>query len=72
MPKAAGQPLKVTRAAPRPAPSREIMRFERPALGVHHNPPAATPPTPSNALAAEAVRTASDHDRSIDPRQQRF
>jgi hypothetical protein len=71
MPKSSGQSLKVTRAPPRPQPSREIKRFEQRAPGPHHNPPAATPPTPSNELAAEAVRIASDHDRSIDPRQMR-
>jgi hypothetical protein len=48
------------------------MRFEPPALGPHHNPSSPTPPTPSNELAAEAVRIASDHDGRIDPRQQRY
>jgi hypothetical protein len=71
MAKLSGQPLKVTRAPPRPQPSREIKRFEPPAPGPHHRPPAATPPTPSNELAREAVRIASSPG-GIDPRQQRY
>jgi hypothetical protein len=72
MPKASGESLKITRAPPKPQASRPIKRFEQPALGPHHNPPPATPPTPSNKLAAEAVRIASDHDGSIDPRKQHY
>jgi hypothetical protein len=68
MPKAAGSDLKTVRAAPKPQPSRPIMKFAQPAPGPHHNPPAATPPTPSNELAAHAVRTASSPG-GIDPRQ---
>jgi hypothetical protein len=70
MPKSSGESLKITRAPPKPQASRPIKRFEQPALGPHHNPPAATPPTPSNKLAAEAVRTASSPG-GIDPRQMR-
>jgi hypothetical protein len=68
MPKAAGSDLKTVRAAPRPQPSRPIKKFARPAPGPHHNPPAAIPPTPSNAVAAHAVRVASSKG-GIYPRQ---
>jgi hypothetical protein len=71
MPKAAGADMKTVRLAPRPQPqARSIKSFAPPALGPHHNPPAATPPTPSNEVAAHAVRTAKNPG-SIDPRQMR-
>jgi hypothetical protein len=61
MPKSSGQSLKVIRTpAPPPFPSRPIKRFDQPALGPHHNPTAGTAGTPSNALAAKAVRLAAD------------
>jgi hypothetical protein len=60
MPKAAGASMKTIRGTPRPQPpSRPIQSFAQPADGPHRNPPAATPPTPSNAEAAKAVRIAS-------------
>jgi hypothetical protein len=71
MPKPAGGTLKPVHVAPRAAaPARPIKSFSpgAPALGPHHNPPAATPPTASNALAAEAVRIAGSPG-GIDPRQ---
>jgi hypothetical protein len=72
MPKASGQNLKVTRLAPRPQPvARPIMRFNQPAQGPHHNPPAATPPTPSNEVAAHAVRVASSPG-GIDPKMMHY
>jgi hypothetical protein len=70
MPKPSGQDLKITRTSPKPQPSREIKRFAQPDLGPHHAPPAATPPTPSNATAAHAVKVASSRG-GIDPRQMR-
>jgi hypothetical protein len=72
MPKVAGGEMKVTRLAPRvQPPSRPIKSFDRPADGPHRNPPAAaTPPTPSNEVAARAVRIAKNPG-SIDPRQMR-
>ena len=61
MPKKSGESLKVTRLPPRPLPpSRPIKRFDQPSLGPHHNPTAGTAGTPSNALAAKAVRMAAD------------
>jgi hypothetical protein len=51
-------------------PSRAIKSFGQPADGPHRNPPAATPPTPSNAEAAKAVRIASSSG-GINPRQMR-
>jgi hypothetical protein len=72
MPKASGQNLKVIRAAPRPQPaSRPIKRFTPPAPGPHHNPPAATPPTPSNAVARHAVEVASSPG-GIDPKMMHY
>jgi hypothetical protein len=69
MPKLSGESLKVIRASPLPSPaSRPIKRFEPPTPGPHHNPPAATPPTPSNEVAAHAVKVASSPG-SIDPRK---
>jgi hypothetical protein len=66
--------MKTVRLPPRPQPqSRAIKSFAQPELGPHHNPPAATPPTPSNAEAAKAVRIASSpgaidvRKRSDDP-----
>jgi hypothetical protein len=53
---------------PKPQPARAIKHFDRPEAGPHHNPPAATPPTPSNALAADATRIAKNPP-GIDPRQ---
>ncbi|TYL83619.1 hypothetical protein [Bradyrhizobium cytisi] len=62
--------MKIVRNAPPPSPpSRPILKFAAPAPGPHHNPPAATPPTPSNEVAAHAVRVASSQG-SINPRQQ--
>lgn len=64
--------MKITRhAAPPSPPSRPIKRFEQPALGPHHVPPAATPAAASNEEAAHAVRVASSPG-GIDPRQQRY
>jgi hypothetical protein len=60
----------VRTAPPKPQPSRPIKSFPQPAPGPHHNPPRATPPTPSNEVAAHAVRVASNPG-SIDPRQRR-
>jgi hypothetical protein len=60
MPKAAGEGMKTVQGPSRPQPpSRPIKSFAQPADGPHRNPPAATPPTPSNAEAAKAVRIAS-------------
>ena len=61
MPKAAGADMKTVRLAPRAQPqAQQIKRFTPPALGPHHNPPAATPPTASNDLAAATVRAAKN------------
>jgi hypothetical protein len=61
MPKSSGESLKVVRLAPRPQPqSRPIKSFSQPALGPHHNPTPGTAGTPSNALAAAAVRKAAN------------
>jgi len=38
--------------------SRPAKHFNRPADGPHRSPPKATPPTPSNDVAREAVRRA--------------
>jgi hypothetical protein len=55
-----------------PAPSRPIKKFgPPPAPGPHHNPVNHPTVRSSNALAAEAVRKASDHNSEIDPRQMR-
>jgi hypothetical protein len=62
--------MKITRNAPKPQPSRQIKKFTPPALGPHHGPPAATPPTPSNKLASAAVRIAGDKNGKINPKQQ--
>jgi hypothetical protein len=70
MPKSSGQPLKVVRASPLPSPtSRPIKRFEQPAPGPHHQPVQHPPIQASNEIARRAVKIASDHNRSIDPRQ---
>jgi hypothetical protein len=67
--KQSGQDNRTVRLAPRPQPaSRPIKSFDPPAPGPHHNPPHATPPTPSNEVAAHAVRIAKNPG-SIDPRQ---
>ena len=53
--------MRTTRApSPKSQPSRPIKHFDRPSPGPHHRPPAATPPTPSNDVAAHAVRVASN------------
>jgi hypothetical protein len=54
-----------------PPPSRLIKTFSAPALGPHHVPAKATPPTPSNEVAAKAVRTAKNPP-GINDTQQRF
>jgi hypothetical protein len=62
MPKSAGSdPKPAIRAPSRPLPpSRSIMHQTAPAPGPHHNPPATTPPTASNDLAAATVRAAKN------------
>jgi hypothetical protein len=61
MPKKSGESLKVVRTpAPAPFPSHSIRRFDQPSLGPHHVPTPGTAGTPSNALAAKAVRMAAD------------
>ncbi|MGY4437059.1 hypothetical protein ACVWWO_009536 [Bradyrhizobium sp. F1.13.1] len=57
-------------ARPHPAPL-PVPRQTPPALGPHHVPVPATPPTASNEVAAHAVRTASSPG-GIDPRQHWF
>jgi hypothetical protein len=62
--------MKIIRTAPpKPQPGRPVKPF-RPAPGPHHNPPPATPPTPSNKVAADAVRIAKNPP-GIDSRQMR-
>jgi hypothetical protein len=68
MPKSSGQSLKITRGPPKPQPWRPVKLY-RPAEGPHHRPTPATPPTPSNDVAAKAVRIASSPG-GIDGRQQ--
>jgi hypothetical protein len=69
MPKSGGSDNKTVRLAPRPLPpSRQIKSFDAPAPGPHHNPPHATPPRPSNEVAADAVRIAKNPG-SIDVRK---
>jgi hypothetical protein len=61
--------MKIVQGPSRPLPpSRPIIRQLPQAPGPHRNPPPATPPTPSNATAAETVRIASSPG-GIDPRQ---
>jgi hypothetical protein len=63
--------MKTARGPSRPQPApRPIRRFVQPAPGPHHNPPPATPTTPSNKVAADAIRIAK-HPPGIDGRQQR-
>jgi hypothetical protein len=64
--------MKIIRFPDRPPPAAQpIKRFDVPALGPHHAPPLATPPTASNDIAAQAVRIAKNPP-GINPRQQRF
>jgi hypothetical protein len=70
MPKAAGSEMKTVRGPSRPVPpSRVIKSFERRADGPHRNPVKHSPSGGSNALAAEAVRKASDHGGKIEVRK---
>jgi hypothetical protein len=73
MPKKSGEAMPPIKHQPplRP-PSRPLKRFDPPALGPHHRPPAATPSAPSNELAGAAVRIAGDKNRRINPKQQIF
>jgi hypothetical protein len=68
MPKSSGQSLQINRGPPKPQPWRPVKPF-RPAEGPHHQPPTTTPPTPSNEIAADAVRIAKNPP-GIDGRQQ--
>jgi hypothetical protein len=72
MPKSSGQSMRpITHRPPvRPA-SRPINHQTPPAPGPHHKGLHSTPGTPSNKLAAEAVRIASSPG-GVDPTQQRF
>jgi hypothetical protein len=71
MPKSSGQSLKILRGPSRPQPTPRPVKLYRPAPGPHHNPPPATPPTPSNEVAAHAVRVASSPG-GIDGKQQHY
>jgi hypothetical protein len=64
--------MKITRGPSRPQPAPRPVKLYRPEPGPHHNPPPATPPTPSNEVAAKAVRQASDHNSSIPSKQQYY
>jgi len=74
VPKKSGEDHKAVRLAPtRPAPAvRSINHQTPPADGPHRNPVNHAPIRGSNALAADAVRKASDHDSEIDPTQQHY
>lgn len=45
---------------PKSGSSRPIKHFKQPATGPHHRPLPSTPPKSSNAVAAHAVRVASN------------
>jgi hypothetical protein len=61
--------MKIIRTAPPKSQPWRPVKLYRPAPGPHHNPPPATPPTPSNEVAAHAVRIAKNPP-GIDPGQQ--
>jgi hypothetical protein len=71
MPKSPGQSLKILRVT-MPQPTPRPVQVYRPAEGPHHAPTPATSPTPSNEVAAKAVRQASDHNSSIPSKQQYY
>jgi hypothetical protein len=72
MPKKSGEAMPpIKRQPPMRPPSRAPLHFDRPAPGPHHNPVNHPAVRSSNAVAADAVRTASSPGK-IDPRQQRY
>ena len=67
MPKSGNSEMKVTRASPKPQPSRPIKRFEPPSAPLVRPAASGAP-----KIAADLKPTEKHPTGSIDPRQQRF